>query len=603
METTTTSAPAPTATTTMPSAPAAAATAATAAGAEPSSSSAAENRERAWRPFVFLPCVALLAFSSSLKDASQQQFLIQKICLSHYESAADSDLTYAQWNSQRNGTLRCDTPEVQQDIAEFSAISIAIAILPSLFTSIYIGYLTDIIGRKPIITTVCLTFSITVWAPYLVCAMDLPYQVFYLPSLCLGLIGGIAGLGSVGFATMVDLTTTSDRTRVLSFYVGAVVAMSLAGIAAGGAITGNPALGDFDRFLPVFRLSAVIATVGLFYVIFVTPETLPSKVAALSASGSGTQVQSSAASSSSSVPSPPQSLISVLPSARTLFQKFKAAIADLPLTVVGMQVILAFAVVRFNFDTQLSNYRFGWGTRETSLYSFVETIVGGVLAGLVLPTAEQLLRALLSRRVVATSAATTTTAATTARGDLETAAPLLPLAAEGEGEDEDVVEEVEGRRGQLRRRAAELAIEDAVSSMSENEKRKVTVKIHTLLIRFTLSGSIVGTLVFATATSGWMWFASLPLIGLSSLTSTCIRLIISEYVPPDQMALTNSVLGVIDSVVLLMGNLVAAQIYPHYYYMIMSVYAVVLAIALGLELKAPPHRTEEGELGAVESTS
>ncbi|KAI9329682.1 hypothetical protein DFJ73DRAFT_860322 [Zopfochytrium polystomum] len=499
------------------------------------------------RPFMYLPSLAVLDFAFAVRTASQAQFIIQKVCLSHYLSRGTSLLPLP------NDSIKCDAPEVQKEIAEFNANCLAMILVPSLFTSIIVGYSSDIIGRKPIISMVAFAMLFAMVTPYFVVSFDLPYQAFYLPDLLLGLVGGFAAIGSVGFSSLVDLTTTANRTRVIGTYSGVMVCVSLTAVAVGGVVTGNPSVGHLEAFLPVFRLSAILGVIGVMALVFGTTETLPTKSA------------------------PTKSSIKTIVSTPvTILKKSWPALSRIPLAILALQIVLAAGSFRYSFDTQLSNLRFGWGTRDTSIFGFVERIVGGILSGVLLPTLEGVLRRIFNRDALKTSAGAEAEAGAYPQA-LETS-PLLGGAAGSPSSSSS-------SSGP----APAVDVEDAKSNvLHEDEQRKVTVKIHTTLVRFTLFGSLIGALIFATAKKGWMWFAGLPFIGLTGITSTCIRLTISEFVTPAQMALTNSIVGFIDTVVILFSTRLAAFLYPDYYFLSAAVFALDLAISLIVKVRPPP---------------
>ncbi|KAI9354313.1 hypothetical protein DFJ73DRAFT_795231 [Zopfochytrium polystomum] len=508
---------------------------------------------RAWRPYMYLPSLIMLSFSTSISTASESQFLLQKICLSHYLAHSSDAAAPSSFSGFANETMRCDTPEIQKEMADYAANVLYIAVVPSLLTSIMVGYSSDLIGRKPVITAMAIVAVFAVLGPYLVVSFDLPYQFFYLPAFLLGLSGGSAAIVSVGFATLVDITTTANRASVVGVYSGITTVISLVAVPLGGYITGNPALGDFDAFLPVFRLSSALGVVGILLLIFGTSETLATKA-----------------------PRTTSTLKTILSTPAAILAKSGPALARVPVALLLMQIIHSSAGFRIFFDTQLSNFRFGWGPQDSSLFGFVDMVVSGVLTAVVLPALEAGARAFFNRREARGGEGKDDAEAGRGGGGPTEESPLLP-------------------------NSAPLASEPLVEDQAEREyqQRKVSVKIYSYLMRFSLSGSVVGALIFATASQGWMWLAGFPVLGLVYVTGTCIRLAISEYVAPSEMALTNAIIGFIDSIAMLVTVRVAAVIYPHYYYLVAAIYAIVLCIALAVKLTPPPPATSTTDASAT----
>jgi MFS family permease len=59
---------------------------------------------------------------------------------------------------QTPSPLKCSSPYIQQKIAQFEASIAAAIVIPSIFTSIFVGTLSDEVGRKPILA-VCIHFE------------------------------------------------------------------------------------------------------------------------------------------------------------------------------------------------------------------------------------------------------------------------------------------------------------------------------------------------------------------------------------------------------------------------------------------------------------
>ncbi|KAI9329683.1 hypothetical protein DFJ73DRAFT_104967 [Zopfochytrium polystomum] len=510
-------------------------------------------RSARWRPYMYLPSLIVLSLSTSMSAASEAQFLIQKICLSHYLAHGVSAA-----GALAGDSITCDSSEIQREIADFTATQLYMTVVPSLFTSIIFGYSSDIVGRKPVITVMALVAAFAVLCPYVVVSFDLPFRFFYLPYLLIGLTGGFAAAVSVGFSSLVDLTTTANRASVMGVYSGITTCISLVAVPLGGYITGNPDVGDFDAFLPVFRLSSALGIVGILLLIFGTSETLAKK--------------------SSDAPSPLKSILA-MPAA--ILAKSGPALKRVPLPLLVLQILLSSTTARLVFDTQLSNYRFGWGPQDTSLFSFIDMIASGILTALILPGVEGILRRLFNRHASRRAAAGTDVEAVAT-----TAAPRPP------SEESPLLGD--GARGSSplpRGVSPSLPIEDDEAkkdSVHEDEQRTVTVKVHSYLIRYSMAGAVAGALIFASATQGWMWLAGVPVLGLVYIGGTCVRLSISEYVPPTEMALTNSIIGFVDSIAILFATWVATFLYPHYYYMVAAIYSIILSIALLVKLKPPP---------------
>jgi MFS family permease len=164
---------------------------------------------------------------------------------------------------------------------------------------------------------------------------------FFLSRVIMGITGGIAVAASVGFASLVDITTTENRTRVIGLMNGCGVIVNIVGTTIGGLITGDGT--EIPDFLPVFRISAYLSTIGIMYLIFVIPETLQKKPVSF---GMVLEEWKSSLVTTSSK----QGMIEMLKKQAVAFQ-------HLPVILVVIQILGAASGVKTVFLGQYANYK------------------------------------------------------------------------------------------------------------------------------------------------------------------------------------------------------------------------------------------------------
>ncbi|KAJ1549786.1 hypothetical protein HK405_002303, partial [Cladochytrium tenue] len=333
----------------------------------------------------------------------------------------------------------------------------------------------------PILVAVGIALLLLSSAPALIAAFDLPYQVFYIPSVLLGLVGGYSGITSAGLAFLVDVTTTETRTAAMSVYGVVTFVGSLVAIAIGGAAAGTPAVGDFAAYVPVFSATSAFVAASVLYIMLLGPETLPATATATAgpaADGATEEDPERHAGSEGG-------LAGTLATARLAIDSLR----PLPPSIFLMLLVLTASVLLFQFNAQLANLRFGWGTRETSAYLFSENVVGALLSGVALPVAERWLRLHYSSVAAGRRArCAPKPAGATPSPALTESDPLLPRSPTS---------------------AALLADGgELVEFASDNDaQRRVTVRIHWAIMRFGLMGAAIGSALYATATRPWIWYA------------------------------------------------------------------------------------------------
>ncbi|KAJ3415627.1 hypothetical protein HDV05_004503 [Chytridiales sp. JEL 0842] len=517
--------------------------------------------KESWGPYLFIPLVIILGFSYSMEDLNamwdayggskedvegenamhfaRMVKILMRLCQTYQKEEALSSFpalfpdTSAQFNLFQtsnnfylfnNGTSPspsptpsgCASPEVQRYIAQFKASLGAALVLP-----------------------------METWLPFLIANYKLPMSLFFISRIMMGFAGGIAVAASVGFASLVDITTTENRTKVIGIMSGTGTVVNIIGVTLGGVITGKGV--NIEDFLPVFRISATLSTIGIFYLVFVIPETLQRKPATASEILAEWKESFKASRNSES-------------GWGDYIKRQSAAFRYLPAVVVALQILGASTIVKGMFLVQYANAKFGWTTPEASLFSLAETFMSGILMAGIIPLCERLLRKFYTRK----------------SGNQSTSESEGVVPGTAASSTEVLADEVHPST------ATETTplVSPNPTPSETHSKRILTVRIHLRLLLITLTGALIGCLIYALAHTDKIWYMALPLFMLSQASSLSIRLITYEYVSPKNIAYVGSVLTLVDSVVIVVNQQIGARIYPHFFYLAAGIYAVMIVLAV-----------------------
>ena len=244
---------------------------------------------------------------------------------------------------------------------EIGLLATAYALTQLAFTPV-LGWLSDRIGRKPVIMTSlaveAASFALTAWAG------TLPVL------LAARLIGGL-GASNVGSAQAVvaDVTPAADRTRAMGLLGAAIGLAHIVGPALDGLLAGLGEAVPFWAALAVTLIDLVLVAVFL-------PETLPNRGASRGAltgeparaggAGHGGQVRTGSGAGAS-----------------VGWGELLRRPAVAPLALIGLLVTMASMAMETVFAL-FTNRRFGWGPAENGwLFALMGALVVLMQAGVV----------------------------------------------------------------------------------------------------------------------------------------------------------------------------------------------------------------------------
>ena len=129
--------------------------------------------------------------------------------------------------------------------------------LTQAFLQIPFGFLSDKLGRKPILILGLLIFAIGSW---IAADAESVYQLIFGRVL-----QGAGAIASTLMALLTDLTRDEQRTKAM-----AAIGMSI-GLSFSIALVLGPILADWMGLSGIFGLTALVATTGILVVVFIVP--------------------------------------------------------------------------------------------------------------------------------------------------------------------------------------------------------------------------------------------------------------------------------------------------------------------------------------------
>ncbi|KAJ3274312.1 hypothetical protein HDV01_003156 [Terramyces sp. JEL0728] len=224
----------------------------------------------------------------------------------------------------------------------FSALSIIVGPL--------YGFLSDRIGRKPIIV-IALSASLVSFTAYItVDRFGYGLWVLLLASFIEGWLGGVIAIMNATVSYFADCSDAENRGK--TFIVGEAI---LFGGIAFGPLIGGAIFRSFDNgSIVVFSASIIIEILVIFYAIFLLPESLDFE-----------QIPQNEVNS----------LTDIVSSAVDVFAKAKSTSFILLLVVHGIMTLAHSSTLFFQFVS----YKFGWDSQDEGK---AVTPVSGVLYGL-----------------------------------------------------------------------------------------------------------------------------------------------------------------------------------------------------------------------------
>ncbi|KAI8802978.1 major facilitator superfamily domain-containing protein [Cladochytrium replicatum] len=388
-------------------------------------------------------------------------------------------------------------PEVQQMLAKISPLLQYASMIPSFVMAPLYGWASDKYGRKPVFLLICCGSILRHLSDLIALFLSLPYEFLLVGKFFFGVTGGNLALSSLMNSAVVDATTAETRISLFGAFQATYLLTLTFAEVLGGYLM--KVTGDFT--IP-FILGCVFALLSLLYGIFILQETR------IPHDGND-----------------PGNSLDVL---KLDLRKEVPWLTMLPFLIYWLGRESQNAIRAY-----YTNYRFGWIAWEESLFMAGNTLAAAAAMMFVLPLVDRTFRArftqLKSKNHISATADETE--------------PLLQASTQSSDPDTIVV------------------IDD--SSTPTPAAYEKLLNYLTMLSQAKLFTFIAGlhAFLFALANRSWILYALIPFAGIGSLGNAIEGALIAEMIHPDCLGLINTFVIQIDSLPLIIGSQLYAQIY------------------------------------------
>ncbi|XP_024217429.1 probable peptidoglycan muropeptide transporter SLC46 [Halyomorpha halys] len=294
-------------------------------------------------PITVEPIIFAIFFLYSLTDAVSTNVLITKTCTVVYNFS----------EAECIGKLEPEVEGmVQSYTTQITMIKIILESVVSGLISMFVGFWSDINGRKPFIIIPTAGFALYYISWFIF--INLPYVSplwVLVPSMCSSLAGGVASIFICVFCYVTDITHENNR----AFRMAAVYSTLTLGVIS-GYLTSSYVYECYGHsaIMIIFSVASGSSIIALLYATILLPE---SKQPAQDASGSFFNLKNLK-----------ETCITVFmprPQKRTLITLMEALIIVIGTTIFNGEIAFKYYALRKSF---------GWGLEQYNLYS-------GTLAG------------------------------------------------------------------------------------------------------------------------------------------------------------------------------------------------------------------------------
>ncbi|XP_071483430.1 proton-coupled folate transporter-like [Diadema antillarum] len=170
------------------------------------------DRDRARSRWITVePILLLIALARKAMVITRLQYLKSRIAEEHHYDSIVANLSVTSLCNDNNYT---DTLEdkIQQETAVWSLYLYAMSTFPALFTTILVGAISNLAGRKVAMMVPCLGYIVQCVLFLLISYTHLPLWTFFLAELLQGISGGVALLFAGAHAYIADTTEKRQRT-------------------------------------------------------------------------------------------------------------------------------------------------------------------------------------------------------------------------------------------------------------------------------------------------------------------------------------------------------------------------------------------------------
>ena len=170
------------------------------------------DRERARSRWITVePILLLIALARKAMVITRLQYLKHRIAEQHHYSEILANLSVSSLCNDDNYTDTLED-EIQQQTAVWSLYLYAMSTFPALFTTIVVGAISNLAGRKLAMMVPCLGYIIQCVLFLIISYSNLPLWTFFIAELLQGMSGGVALLFAGAHAYIADTTEKRERT-------------------------------------------------------------------------------------------------------------------------------------------------------------------------------------------------------------------------------------------------------------------------------------------------------------------------------------------------------------------------------------------------------
>ncbi|XP_041485596.1 proton-coupled folate transporter-like [Lytechinus variegatus] len=170
------------------------------------------DRDRARSRWITVePILLLIALARKAMVITRLQYLKHRIGEEHHYSSIIANLSVASLCNDDNYTDTLED-EIQQQTAVWSLYLYAMSTFPALFTTIVVGAISNLAGRKVAMMVPCLGYIIQCALFLVISYAHLPLWTFFAAELIQGISGGVALLFAGAHAYIADTTEKRQRT-------------------------------------------------------------------------------------------------------------------------------------------------------------------------------------------------------------------------------------------------------------------------------------------------------------------------------------------------------------------------------------------------------
>ncbi|KAJ3123189.1 hypothetical protein HK098_002113 [Nowakowskiella sp. JEL0407] len=420
-----------------------------------------------------------------------RMYLIKRICKEYFENNPN----------EKENEDKCQSETVMVQAAKFFPLMQMSEIIPVVLTGWIYGWLSDKIGRKPIILIAITGIVIDRFNIFLNAHFSLNLYLLCIGKFITGSTGGLLVSFSVCLAAIIDFTDLSER----SVYVGIVQGMGLVSISLGSLISGTITKVTLENWSIPFGISISLGLVSIFWISFSIPESLSREHKANTHIAFNFKILKSLSG---------QIMMEML-------KRVLGMLSEVPFVIMIPFFLSLFA---FNMKGSARSWytyrRYNWETFPDAVYGACESVTAGIITVTIAPFVERIARTLahLHPQQSETPHCICTRIETSETRVFSESDPLLPT----------VVQKISAKN----------------QARIENE-----IRIGFFQLRIYLVVVMVENALFGITSAPWMIYTLLPFSAFGQVLVIPARTMIAHIIEPSKLGFTQSVLLMIEQLI------------------------------------------------------